>query len=414
MENTTATLLDEGPSSLDGECPSEVDSSLWEQWRNWQKEPADSFLVQYKKGLEGFNEGIGNGLITINKYLYGTHRARYYLIGADSGVGKTTISDFMFVLKAWEDCQKRGKKFRGFYCSFEISKANKISRWVSYFIFVKWGIRLPSDYILGRIHGMTVSKEHNEMVLVAYAQVRKMMKDIVFIDHMMSPTQVFEKIIRVHYDRIGVVSRLFVSEDEKKKGKLGAITGYKVNMEHEDTFTLLIVDHAALHDGEYGLDLKGTMDRASKYYVILRNLFGTTIVNIQQFSTDMLSANRDNFGKKNEKNIAPSRLDFGDSKATFRDADVVMGAVKPIQHLSEFMGYKLSKLDGLGDCFIALYLMKNRYGASSKILPVFLDGVTGYVYDLPPEPSNDFVMQSWYQKTAEIDKLCQTFCQQDL
>lgn len=414
MENTTTLPLDdesekEWQSSLETVAPEGIDSALWEQWGHWEKLPSNEFLYMYKEGLKGHNIGFGNGLTAVNKYIYGTHRARYYLEGADSGVGKTTISDFKYVLKGYEESIKLNRPFKVFYCSFEIGKPDKIGRWISYYIFIKFRIRLPSDYIMGRIKGMLVTKEHDKLVLFAYQQVMKMMECITFVDYMVSPTAIFEGLITSHYEKEGIVERLPVSQEDIKKGKKGAITGFKTN--NSTSITLLIIDHFALAEHEAGLETKGTMDKLSKYAVVLRNLFGTTVVGIQQFSTDMMNANRAMQIKKTEASLSPSRLDFGDSKATYRDADVVFGYIRPSAHLDEFHGFNLSKRDGLGDCMIVNYLLKNRYGPSNKIFPLFVDGCTGYVYDLPSDPRNSD-MQPWYNKALEIDKLCQVFCPQ--
>jgi len=411
MENITTLPLDESEkewqSSLEQEAPEGIDPALWKQWGDWENLPSNEFLHMYKEGLKGHNVGFGNGLIALNKYIYGTHRARYYLEGADSGVGKTTISDFKYILKGYEESIRLNRPFRVFYCSFEIGKPDKIARWISYYVFVKFKVRLPSDYIMGRIEGMTVTKEHDKMILFAYQQVLKMMECIIFVDHMVHPTRIFEDIITFHYEKEGKVERLPVSKEDEKKGKKGFITGFKPR--NNRAITILMIDHLALAAHETGLDTKGTMDKLSKYAVVLRNLFGTTIVAIQQFSTDMMTANRTMQIKKTEASLSPSRLDFGDSKATYRDADVVFGYIRPAAHLDNFHGFNLSKFGGLGDCMIVNYLLKNRYGPSNKIFPLFLDGCSGYVYDLPSDPKNSD-MQPWYNQATEIEKLCQIFC----
>lgn len=395
-------------SSLQLEAPAEIDPTLWEKWRKWEELPSNDFIHMFKSGLRGENVGLGNGLQNVNKYIYGTHKARYYLEGADSGVGKTTMADFKYILKGYEEAKRLKRKFKVFYCSFEIGKPDKIARWVSYYIFTKYGVRLPSDYILGRIEGMLVTGVHERFILIAYAEVMKMMECITFVDTMVHPTKIFEDLITFHYEKEGIVERAPVSVEDEKKGRKGFIKGYKTR--ENNAITILLVDHLALAAHESGLDTKGTMDKLSKYMVILRNLFGTTCVAIQQFSTDMMNAARTMQIHKNEAMLAPSRLDFGDSKATYRDADVVHAYIRPSQHLKSFYGYNVSKDTGLGDCMVANYLLKNRYGPANRMLPLFLDGCTGYAYDLPLDPTNIFLMQEWIDKAAEIEKLCQIFC----
>src|SRR4051812_42349832 len=81
---TLEELEDEDP----GTAPQGVDPETWESWKAWKDRPPNDFMYQVMRGMEGKNVGLDNGLGNINKYLYGTHMARYYLIGADSNVGK--------------------------------------------------------------------------------------------------------------------------------------------------------------------------------------------------------------------------------------------------------------------------------------------------------------------------------------
>lgn len=396
-----------------GEAPEGVSPEIWNNWKQWKMRPPNDFIYQVERGMTGANTGLSNGLTNINRYIYGTHQARYYLLGADSGVGKTTIGDFMYVLKAWESARKLGRRIKIFYCSFEIGKLDKTARWVSYYVYAKFGARLPSDYILGRITGKLLTPEHKRMVVIGYQAVTEMMQDIIFIEDVVHPTKIFEDLIEAHFEHEGTVHRAELTPEQKIKHRKGYVKGYTAK--DPDLITILLIDHLALTGTEQGLDTKHIMDRMSKYAVVLRNMFHCTTVFIQQFSTDIMSWHRSN--KKSVDSIAPQRIDFGDSKATFRDADVILGFTKPVaQDYEEFKGYSLIadntgvREGALGHCFIANYIMKNRYGPSGRLIPLFLDGITGHVYDLPLEPNNPLAMAEWYVKAKQIEEACQIFC----
>lgn len=383
------------------------------EWDDWRNRPGNDFIHQIQRGRLGQNIGISTGIKGLDRYTYGIHPGRYYLIGADSGVGKTTMSDFIFVLSAIEQAKRLKKKIKIFYCSFEIGKTDKIARWCSYYIFNKYKIRLPSDYFLGRIEGKLLTPEHFPLVQEAYAWIDNLMGPdgvIKFMDIMMHPTMIFEGIIDGYYAEHGTVKRDNVTGKEKASGKHGYVRGFTPNIGEEETEVILMIDHMALANVEQGLDTKGIMDRLSKYGVVLKNLFRTTIVMIQQFSTDLLSANRAMHLKRDLQAIIPTRLDFGDSKATFRDADVVLGCIKPGKDMAELFGWDLTPLK-LGPNFVIMYLMKNRYGADSKIVPVFLDGITGMIYDIPCPISSDDG-DEWYKMSDEINNVCQVYSPQ--
>ncbi len=287
-------------------------AELEKEWANQTDEYDNTFMSVVKRGLTGANEGLDNGMKEINQYIHGTHRGRYILIGADSGVGKTTIADFMYVYSLWKAAKAKGIKLYIKYFSFEISTTEKKAKWVCQWIKTLYHLDLSTDYVMGRIPGLLLTPEHLKLVMRAYAVVEEVMKDVVIIDHMLHPTGMLNKLIEEHYEKIGVVIR-----DAPKQGKSkGMIRGYKAY--DPKSMTLVLVDHLALINAESGCaTTKQIMDRWSMYCVQLRNIFQTTIINIQQFSTSMMSAYRDQ--KKSEVAISPQRLDFGDSSYTFRD-----------------------------------------------------------------------------------------------
>lgn len=372
-----------------------------ERYVDWEKLPSTHLIHQIEQGRLGLNVGMDNGLPGLSKYTYGTHRGRYYLLGSDSGVGKTTIADFMFIFRAWRWCKAHNRKLHIIYYSFEISKAEKEARWVSYFIKMNYGVDIPSDYILGRIDGMLVSDEHMRMIRHAYTAVSEIMSAITFVEDPVHPTKMFHDMVEHHYEKIGTVRRGPARENKKK----GPIVGYEPKPGTERDVTLQVVDHLALAMNEQGFDTKQTMDLWSKYIVALRNLFGMSAAVIQQFNTEITSTFR--MMKKGEGLMAPQRVDFGDSRYTFRDADVVLGLLKPYQYdVTTFHKYDIEKLLGY---FVAMYLMKNRYGPSQRMLPLFLNPVSGIPEDLPLTPSVDFAMEPFYNKAAQLEKIAELY-----
>lgn len=382
---------------------------------------SNALMTQVEAGMAGHNIGLDNGLTKINDYLYGTHRGRYYLLGAESGVGKTTLGDFMFVLSAWESAKRQKKPIKIFYFSFEVATADKLARWCSQIIFSRKGKRLPSDYILGRITGCPLTQEDLKLVKEANSLIDEILKDIVLVERTLTPTEVYEAMVSF-YEIHGTVTRDKVSDKESKLGKKGDVTGWSPGEAIKGAHVLLMMDHLALLNEEPGRSLKLTMDYMSKLCVSLKNRFKTTIIIIQQFATELLAANRTAQLKKTLMMLIPSRLDFGDSKAPYRDAEVVMGAVQPSLNLTVFPGnWSLDREGGLGLYLVALFIMKNRYGSAGRAVPIFLDAVTGFAEDLPMPlrdennkeiPITKEVHIDFYNKARKIDQVCQVFSPQ--
>jgi replicative DNA helicase len=349
-------------------------------------------------GLDGHNEGLTTGLKQVDTYTYGATRGTYVLLGADSGVGKTTLADFMYLFNTWMAAKKKGQKLYVKYFSWELDKARKKARWVSYWIKLKFGIEIPSAFILGRGQGKLDDKQLM-MVKWGYSVIEEMMKDVEIFDGMLHPTGVLNKIID-HFQSIGTIFR----DTPKDKKKQGMITGYQPD--DPNCLTVIIVDHMALVHTEAGaLNTKQAMDRLSIYFVQLRNIFGALIVAIQQFNPDMLDVYRQQ--KKSQSAVIPNRLDFGDSKYTYRDADVVMGLVKPAAfQLKEYFDHKL---EDFGNYFLALHILKNRDGPPDKFLPLFMNPIAGMFWDIPRAPLHPADYKIFEDEATRLDPISEQY-----
>lgn len=371
-------------------------SSVKDQYRD---APKGSFLHQVYRGMQGGNIGLDNGLTGINNYTYGTQQGRYYLIGADSGVGKTTVADFMWVFNAYYSALAMGKRLKIFYYSLEISKTDKIAKWVSLWICHKYGKSLSTDYILHRIKGMPMVEADLILVIEGYREVEKILTCIEFIEDIVHPTRIFQDIIDNHFEKEGVIVRR-PSEGKDKKGRIMSYIAKDPNL-----YTILFIDHLALLATEAGLDIKGTIDRMSRYGVFLRNMFGCTLVYVQQFNTELTSFHRMN--KKGDGILTPQRIDFGDSRYTYRDADVVIGLLSPAAYdVEKYLKYNIREL---GLYFIAMVLMKNRYGPAHRTLPIFINPLSGIIEDMPLQPLNLVAMEPYYKRVKQLEELCQSY-----
>ena len=375
---------------------------------NWND--TDDFVQQIERGRNGKNIGLSRGLKRMDKYVHGTHQGRYYLYAGTSGAGKTTKVDFD-IINTWLAAKNINKPIKIFYCSFEVSKLDKKAKWCSTFIKMKFDIDLSTDYILGRIEGLRLSDDHLEYVKQGYEMVKEFMKDVSLIDTAKNPSGIFLGIIDEHFSKYGEVQRATLSEEDKKKGRKGKITGYINNT--PDLLTILVIDHLSLLSHELGLNKHDLISEMSKKFVVLKNVFNCTIFAIQQFNVGLLAANREmivrNKGKNAESLIIPDKEDLADCKSTFNDADYVEAFVVPNKFgLTEYMSYKCTApvYGGLGTNFVMHYLMKNKYGQDQRSCPLFMNPVSGLYYDLPLEFGQE---DEWYEMAFKLDKLCQEY-----
>ena len=91
---------------------------------------------------------------------------------------------------------------------------------------------------------------------------------------------------------------------------------------------------------ERGFNTKQNIDKMSQYLVQLRNNYGATPIVIQQMAFDSENDDRHKSGR-----LTPTLKDFGDSKYTTRDANVIMALFSPYRYnLDRFQGYNVSAL----------------------------------------------------------------------
>lgn len=109
---------------------------------------------------------------------------------------------------------------------------------------------------------------------------------------------------------------------------------------NENRYWIQIIDHIALMKEERGFNTKQNIDKMSQYFVQLRNNYRATPVVIQQLAFDSESDER-----YKQQRLTPTLRDFGDSKYTTRDANVILALFSPVRYgLERFQDYDITKL----------------------------------------------------------------------
>ena len=352
-----------------------------------------NILPIIEEGRNGHNKGLLTGITGFDKATSGIIKGRYYLIGADSGVGKTTITDYLFVLNLFKEL-KKNPNLKIFYYSWEISKEDKISKWLSYLIYEKYCRLIDCNYIMGR-KKIKLTDEEFEMVQECHSELQEYLKQITICDDTTNPTGIFKWLIKVYYDKYGNIEWEVNKKDPEKK----FVKSYTQKI--KDEHVILVVDHLSLIDKEQSLSTKQAMDKASRMCVRLKNLFKTTIVMIQQFNTDYMSYKRDKFQDKKSvaDELAPQKLDFGDSKSSFNDADFVIGLIKPYTYkIKEVNKWDISELE---TTYVSMYLIKNRYGQTCHV-PLFVNFLANHITGLTEiDRLNGFIDQLEVKRQIE-------------
>lgn len=333
-------------------------------------------------GLDGKFEGLSIGLPKLSTFIFGIQRSTIGLIGAGSGVGKSTLLDFI-ILNALEDAENKGITLNVFYNSFEIDKLTKMCNWLSVRIYDKYQIIIPPEVIKGfGKHRLTESQQ--ELVNSEIDYIEGLFNKIHFNFKPENPTGLYKRCWKFMESRGEFIKQTYIDDNNEEKTK---IIGFKANSSNE--YNLMVTDHLYLLKKEREMDTKRTIDKFSEYQVELARLFGFSFINLQQFNQGLSSVDRVKF---KGVDLAPQQSDFRDSTNPFSDSDWVIGLMNPYKlDMDNCLGYNISKLKAR---MILLKLIKNRLSKDNVGIGLFSTFAAGSFEELP---KSDIIKYEDYQ-----------------
>jgi len=345
---------------------------------------------EVEKGLSGRNNGIPMGFNRLNKHI-GIRKGMYFLIGGNTGSGKTSFIDDAFVLNPfdWYIAQKDPTvKLKIIYRSMERGRTYKLAKWVSRKIFLDHGMIIPVSRLLGWTEKM--SNDEHDLFLMYEDYIGQMSDCITIIDGPENPVGIAKE-LKAHAEANGEIiqldkyNKIYVPKDENE-------------------ITIVILDHIGL--------LKTTKDQPTKKEAIdkmsdelryARDFFGYTPVVVSQFNRSISNPMRIKNG-----DVEPQLEDFSESSSTQNDADVVLALFDPIRYkVADPSGYVLDKLkDQFGaKYFRSLRLIKNSYGSDDLRIGLGFLGSIGIFKELPRQKDmTDADYESVINKTYFLNK----------
>ena len=324
----------------------------------------DLLKSKIDSGRLGMNKGLPHGFDRLVEFIPGIQQSTYYLIGAESSVGKSAFVNNSFVFNPidWWIANKNNTdiKLKIHYYSFEISKEMMLYKAVCRKIWLDYGVLLDVNYILSR-GKFKISQEHYDLTIKSLNYFDEM-EDILYIqDIPTNPTGIWHKELTY----------------AAANGK--GITGdYKLDGDYipnnPNLYTLIVVDHISLIKKERGFGTKDLIDKLSEYMIILRNKLGFTPVIVQQLNR----AGNDPTRMKMDK-MEPMLSDFKDSGNTVNDSNVALSLFSPARYeMPMHKGYKIHPNDnGLNSRYRSLQILKNRDGESDKTIGLEFIGEIG-------------------------------------
>lgn len=307
----------------------------------------------------------------------GIEQGKYYLISANSKVGKTQIADWLFFYNTIQQVLENNLKIKLkiFYFSLEMTKEEKMLSAFANILYIKEGLRIaPKD--LKSTKADRILSENVLLIIEKYKPYFEKIEEIVeFIDDVRHPFGIYNLVREyalangtVHYREIDIDGKITKVEDY-----------YEPN--NPDEYVMIMIDHISLISPEKRNGVQLTLHESisvlsSDYLIKLRNRFNYIPVVIQQ-----QSAAQESVDNKKANKLKPSLDGLADNKLTGRDANVILGLFSPFRHeIPEYMGYDVVFFK---DNIRFLEIMGGREGGAGVTCPLYFDGAVNYFKELP-------------------------------
>ena len=351
----------------------------------------DILKQEVEKGMSEINNGIPMGFNRLNRYI-GIRPSMFFLVGGNTGSGKTSFIDDCFVLNPFDwYISKENKtdiKLKIIYRSMERSSTYKYAKWVCRKMFLDHGVILSVNKLLGWTDKMNA--EEYEMFLSYEPYMEKMKEVVTVIEGPENPVGIAK-----HLKKHALENGKIVQDDPDDEYN-------KVYVPNDpNTITIVVIDHIGLLKTTKDQPTKkDAIDKMSSELQYFRDFFGYTPVVVSQFNRSISNPMRLKAG-----DVEPQLEDFSDSSSTQNDADVVLALFDPMRYkVADTSGYDLDKLkDDYGaKYFRSLRLLKNSYGEDDIRIGLGFMGQLGIFKELPKKKDitdSDYesvVNKSWF------------------
>ena len=331
----------------------------------------DRVVEKINRGQLGLNKGLPMGFDRLVQFIPGIQQGTYYLIGGETGSGKTAFTDDAFLYNPydWYKNSDTGIKLKVFYWSLEIDKEIKMTKAICRRLLLQYGLVTDINYVLSRGKNR-ISQEIYDAVCTTKDHFYEMEDILTIIDESINPTGINK--FMLDYARANGK----ITKKEVFNGQKNIEIFDKYDPHNPNEYVILVIDHISLMKRERCMNVKENIDKMTEYLIPLRNNFNYIPVVVQQLNRSNTSADRFKMDM-----IEPKLSDFKDTGNTQQDANVIMTLFSPRRHeVQDFRGYDITKLK---DRFRSVSILKNRDGEADVRIGLQFVGEVGYFRELP-------------------------------
>jgi len=360
-----------------------------------------NFEYRFQQGLKGLNFGLPTGISKIDRLVGGIQREAIYGIAAGPKVGKTTFTDFGFVISPSEyylEELNRGNpknlEVEWIYFSFEISRVKKEFKYVTFFMARDYGITtfdwknevydLTPNYLEGKMRDnedkvIIPSEEHQRIVLEIYnnkiiplfgkydQKGKQLEKGLIeFVEVRDNPTGIRNYLGR-YSSQHGTWNKTHYKIEVGKDHDGSPLYEMKEKREswipnNPNKFTIIITDHLRKLKAERNFHKKQTVDKMIEYQVEFRNWCGFTFIDIIHLNRGMSDVQR---LKYNSEFIYPTGDDIKETGNLSEEADYIFTMMNPNDDkygLTKHFGLQIKNTanDELYPNYISIHLVESR------------------------------------------------------
>ena len=312
------------------------------------------------------------------------------MVTASSGVGKTQVTKALYVREPLEYALKHNIKLKIFYFALEESQQEFIDTMICNFISSRCGISMDLLTLQG-FRKKSLDQDKMDLIDQHIQDIENLLENVEIIDSVYNPTGIY-KYCRDYADKNG--THVFEDREFIKK-KSDGTTKKEVHKVYShyipddiNSMTIVIVDHISLLTPEKRKDgammnQHQTMAHWSTNYALkqVTKHWNWAVVNVIQQEQSGEKEQFTNKGESVQKKTEPSLANFANNKEIQRDAKIVLGVYSPDRYgFEDYHGYDIRRFR---DCFRAVKVLKNRFGAPNKYFHYLFDGATNRFGELP-------------------------------
>jgi hypothetical protein len=342
--------------------------------------------------MSGGYNSIPFGFKRMQQYVPGVQKPNYVILTANSGIGKTKAAKNMFVFRPYEFLQRvknSGIKLSVLYFLLEEPDESWMQSYICYKLYKETGRRISIKELRSQLKPedptAVIDQDVLDRVNAMAPDLKEFEKTVHLIRGVDKPYSIFKYCTDfMEGHDIGDwemgPQRIWSPTEKKMITKIGKD---RFQLVHPNHYVLIVIDHIGLVHPEKGQTLWDAIHiLSSRYMVNLRNIYGASILVLQQQAGEKEKQQYTYKGTSIESKLEPSLDGLGDCKVTHRDADEVFGLFAPDRYeISEHRGYDISLLR---DNYRSFSFLKSRDGEANLRQGLYFDGAVNYLAELPP------------------------------